>query len=277
MGKLSFLCPVCRETLTETGHGWVCANRHNFDKAKSGYVNLLLANAKHAKIPGDNKQMVQARRAFLEKGYYQKLADALCEQAVDGLSGIAHPAVLDAGCGEGYYTSAVEQQLSKVCKPTVLGADISKFALDAAAKRNKQVRYGVASVFHLPVADDSCDAVMNLFAPYCGEEFRRVLKANGLLFLVIPGRRHLWELKEAVYDAPYENEVKDYALEGFTLIRTVRIADTIALTRAEDIQNLFCMTPYSYKTSASDTARLQKLEHLTTGIEFELLVYRKAE
>lgn len=277
MMKLS--CPVCNMPLFPEEGRLVCEKNHSFDRAKSGYVNLLLSNGKHSKLPGDNKLMVNARRDFLQKGYYAPLAKALCEEAVSLYREAETPewAVLDVGCGEGYYTNAVFESLSDLGNIQVAGIDISKFALNAAAKKNKQVEYAVASAFHLPVADRSVDLLLNLFAPYCGEEFWRVLKRGGLMLMVIPSKRHLWELKQAVYDSPYENEVKGYDLPEFELLKVRKIKDTITLECQQDIQNLFMMTPYFYKTSEENTQRLAALEKLTTKIEFELLIYRKGD
>ena len=274
---MELICPVCHKPLRIEEKRLVCQNHHSFDRAKSGYVNLLLSNGKHSKLPGDNKLMVNARRDFLQKGYYQPLAEALCNEAARCCqeAGWKTPDILDAGCGEGYYTNAVYQALSSLTKPRMVGIDISKFALNAAAKKNHEAEFLVGSVFHLPVADSACDLLFNLFAPYCGEEFLRVLKKDGIMVMVIPSRKHLWELKELVYDSPYENEDRDYQLSGFQLLRVRRLAEQITLTSREDIQNLFMMTPYYYKTSEENSRRLQGCGRLTTRIEFEILVYQK--
>ena len=183
--------------------------------------------------------------------------------------------VLDAGCGEGYYTSAMAESLEQEnLQASILGVDISKIALNIASKRTKSVQFGVASVFDIPVEDESCDIVTELFAPYCGEEFYRVLKKDGVLLLVIPSQEHLYELKQAVYDKPYKNDVKDYQLKGFELERKTEVFSKIDIDNQEDIKNLFMMTPYYYKTSKEDTARLMKLEKLQTKIQFEILCYR---
>lgn len=272
-----FCCPVCKHPLADQGASYRCKSGHNFDKAKSGYVNLLLSGDKNSKIPGDNKLMVNARTSFLEKGYYLPLSDAL-NQTVErclAKTNCASPAILDAGCGEGYYLSQLCRNLQSYCQPDVIGIDISKFALNTAAKRDKQIAYAVGSIFRLPVADSSCDLLLNLFAPYCGEEFQRVLRANGYFLMVIPGEEHLWELKQHIYQTPYRNEHKAYDLDGFSLLEKIIIEDEITLLNAADIQNLFTMTPYYYKTSLEDAKRLASLNTLTTKIQFELLLYQK--
>lgn len=264
-------CPVCGKPLNRTENVYTCAGRHSYDIARSGYVHLLPSNRMNTKLPGDNKQMVQARTHFLNKGYYAPLADALCEILSDSCGAAVE--ILDAGCGEGYYTAAAAQYLGERAHFT--GIDISKNALEAAAKRTKTAEFAVGSLFHLPVMKASCDVLMTLFAPYCGEEFIRVLKKGGRMLRVIPGERHLWELKQALYDEPYLNEVKDYALDGFAFFEKREVKGRIFLPDNEDIMNLFSMTPYYYKTSQEGTKRAQELTALETQISFEILLYAR--
>jgi 23S rRNA (guanine745-N1)-methyltransferase len=275
---MTVLCPVCQTPITTTEDGGVCRKGHRFDRARSGYMHLLPANRKHAKNPGDDKLMVDARRKFLDKGYYRPLADTVSRLASEWLANLPHqtPCVLDAGCGEGYYTTLLYDALcQRGLEPDILGVDISKLALDKAAKRQKAIFYVVASVFHLPAPDACCDLLCSLFSPYCSEEYQRVIRPGGAMLLVIPGENHLWELKQAIYERPYKNQVKPFALEGFTLLDHMQVHDIIYLAEHNDIENLFKMTPYYYKTSEQDQARLLGRGELTTQIEFEVLLYRK--
>ena len=270
------ICPVCRRPLKEGETGWRCAAGHSFDRARSGYVNLLPPGGKHSRMPGDNKLMVDARRAFLEKGHYAFLSDAfnaLCGELLE----TPCPAidVLDVGCGEGYYTGRLAADLAGRGKAApVIGIDISKLALDKAGKRcrGQDITFAVASAFHLPVADHSCRLAANLFAPYCGEELRRVLHPKGHLVLVIPAEEHLWELKQAVYDQPYKNALKDFGLEGFCLLEHRHTARELNL-EGEDLLSLFQMTPYYYKTSREGQERVKRLASLQVQAAFELLAY----
>lgn len=275
---MTVLCPVCQTPITTTEDGGVCRKGHRFDRARSGYMHLLPANRKHAKNPGDDKLMVDARRKFLDKGYYRPLADTVSRLAGEWLANLPHqtPCVLDAGCGEGYYTTLLYDALcQRGMEPDILGVDISKLAWIKRAKRQKAIFYVVASVFHLPVPDACCDLLCSLFSPYCSEEYQRVIRPGGAMLLVIPGENHLWELKQAIYERPYKNQVKPFALEGFTLLDHMQVHDTIYLAEHNDIENLFKMTPYYYKTSEQDQARLLGRGELTTQIEFEVLLYRK--
>lgn len=250
-----------------------CDNNHCFDCAKSGYVNLLVDNQKNSKIPGDNKLMVDARNGFLNKGYYSPLLNAL-SSIVFHYASKANSTILDVGCGEGYYTAGLLNYLEAQGKSAqIFGIDISKLAIEKAAKRCQSLSLAVASAFHLPVKSGSCDILLNLFAPYCSAEFLRVLKDSGFLIMVIPSENHLWELKEAVYSSPYKNAPKEYELEGFTLINNTTVKDKIQIDNNADLQALFTMTPYYYKTSKEDFERLKQVKKLEISIEFELLVY----
>ncbi len=270
-----FCCPVCGESLELSGKSYICSRRHCFDIAKSGYVNLLLSKHQGKTIHGDNRIMLRGRRDFLEKGYYRPLCDKICETvekyAENG------DVLLDAGCGEGYYTSAVSEALGRLgIAADMYGIDISKDAAELAAKRKSGVRFAAASVFHIPVISESCDILLTMFAPYCGGEYSRVLKKDGIMIMAIPSREHLWEMKQAVYDTPYKNEVKTYELEKFDFLGSERVSFTMKINSAKDIRSLFAMTPYSYRTGQRDRQRLMALETLETTADFEVLTYRRA-
>lgn len=263
-----FICPVCGKKLALSGKSYVCPKKHCFDMAKSGYLNLL--TGKQGAVHGDNKFMLHARRDFLEKGYYLPLREAVCRTVIKYAE--QGNIVLDAGCGEGYYTSAVRAENSVL---SIFGIDISKDAVEMAAKRYKSISFLVASVFHIPVQTASCDILLTMFAPYCGEEYSRVLKSDGTMIMVIPSENHLWELKKAVYDTPYKNEVKPYELDGFRHVSAERVNFTMKIDNSTDIQSLFSMTPYYYRTGKTEQERLNSLEYLETQADFEILTYKK--
>ena len=180
--------------------------------------------------------------------------------------------VLDCGCGEGYYTKAVADMLPL---SSVFGTDISKDELTVAAKRAKNVDFAVASSFSLPFADSSIDILLEIFSPYCGAEFKRVLKKDAAFIMVIPLENHLWELKCAAYDTPYKNEVSDTYLDGFDFTDRIDVKYKFDLNSGEDISSLFKMTPYYYKTGVKEQKRVEELEKLSVSAEFGILVYRK--
>ncbi len=256
-----FCCPVCKDALFIRPDGLRCFRGHHFDKAKQGYVNLLRSNSSSGH--GDDKLMVAARSNFLNKGYYAPLRDNIC-----ALIGEGHT-VLDAGCGEGYYTAQM------AAHNTVCGVDISKEALKVAARRAPDAQFAVASVAALPVADGLVDTVVNIFAPDVNQEYLRVLQTGGRLIMVQPKEEHLWELKCAVYDNPYQNPAPETAREGFRIAEQQQVCYSITLDCNEDIKALFQMTPYYYKTSKKDQKKLESLSTLATRLAFLITVYEK--
>ena len=274
--RADFRCPVCGEALLRDERTLHCVRRHSYDLARQGYVNLLRSQTSSAGHHGDDKLMVASRSAFLDAGHYAHLREAVVQAALERLP--AFCTVLDAGCGEGYYTAELYRAASEAGKdPAVLGVDVSKDALIAAARRCKALRLAVGSIFALPVSDASCDLIVNIFAPSAPSEFVRVLRPGGFLLRVFPLRRHLFELKAAVYDHPYENEEPSPELPGLTLTEVRRLCRPVHLENGGDIHRLFAMTPYYYKTGAADQSKLDALNELTVTTEFGLALYQKSE
>ena len=262
-----FLCPVCRQELTRENNSYICPSHHTFDIAKSGYINLLTASKMNSKTPGDSKEMVGARRDFLDRGYYAPLRDALTKEACE----LGADVYFDAGCGTGYYTSAVANALGCQC----LGVDISKFATDIAAKRQKDALFAVASVYDLPLENESVDLITNVFSPMADSEYKRILKSGGHLLYVVPGPKHLFSLKEILYDEPYENEISYPEYDGFEEIKRVECSFKMTLTSSPDIEHLFAMTPYFWRTPAGALEKIRSLDSLETDAEFYITVLRK--
>ncbi len=264
-----FICPVCNNNLKQVDKVYKCQNNHSFDISKDGYVNLLMSQQSSMKRHGDDKLMVKARREFLEKGFYNKLRQSLCEtiKAVLPENGV----IIDIGCGEGYYTS----EFSQSGKFEVFGIDISKDALKYAAKSVKNSSFAVASAFSLPFPSDSADCVLSVFAPSAYGEFYRVLKPEGKLIKAVPLEDHLWDLKCALYKKPYKNKPEKRNEELFNLVSKEEIKYKIKLTEKEDIENLFKMTPYYYKTGREDAERLLSLESLETIVHFSIEIFEK--
>lgn len=232
-----FCCPACGGALERRESALVCPKGHSFDVARQGYVHLLPVKQMHAKVPGDTKQMVDARRRFLALGHYDAFRDTLRRLVSEHLP--QGGTVLDAGCGEGFYTAALaEAALEK--NGRTAGIDISKFAVKAAAGRHKGIDFAVASLFHIPCAAESVDVLTDVFAPIVPAEFHRVLKPGGTMILAVPGAR------------------REITVEG-----------------AENIEALFSMTPYYWKTDVAGGERLRRLNTLETEIKFRFLVYRR--
>lgn len=266
-----FCCPICSAPLKRGEHTYTCPGGHCYDIAREGYVNLLPANRKHAKDPGDDRAMVAARTRFLDGDHYAPLRAALCR-----LIAAREPkTLLDAGCGEGYYTAGVCAALREKA-PGLLaaGVDLSRAALKKAARRDKNTEFAVASVYRLPAADRSVDLLLNCFAPLALDEFRRVLRPGSGFLYVVPGAKHLWELKQVLYDRPYENPEEEIPYEGFTYEDVVPVEFSMALT-GQALGDLFRMTPYFWKTPKAGAERLSALKQLEVTASFRVHVFRK--
>ena len=268
-------CPLCGEKMrvrTDASTSIVCVGKrtHCYDVSASGYVNLC---APPQSGGGDSKSAVRSRTAFLDSGYYEPVARALkstCEKYSN-----KENLLIDAGCGEGYYSSFFAESGF----PT-FGIDLSKFAADAAAKRSKRCSYkniffATASVFEIPVFDGTADVVTNIFAPCAENEFKRVLKDNGVLVVAYAGEEHLLGLKEAIYENARVNDGRADLPTDMTFVEETRVKYSVTLDSTEKILNLFAMTPYYWKTSVSDAEKLKNLDRLTTDVDIIIAVYRK--
>lgn len=258
-----YLCPLCAAPLQLDQKSYVCENKHRFDLAKEGYLNLLPVQFKHSAEPGDNKQMMQARREFLEAGYYEPMA-----KAVAMMINAHQPAhLLDLGCGEGYYSRKIEAYCSSAM--TLHGVDIAKFAIAAAAKKQANARFIVASSSRLPYADEYFDFVLRVFAPSNEHELRRILKPSGLLLTVTPGPRHLWQLKEFIYAEVKEHDLDSDLPQGFERIDTQRISYKIAPEPQQRI-DLLQMTPFAWR--AGEDVRQAIKDAATLEIETDFIL-----
>ena len=269
---MHYICPKCKGSLAEESSRAVCQNGHSFDRARQGYYNLLLGNG--GGVHGDNRDMVEARRSFLNGGFYSPLADRVSYLVLENTPPLGR--VLDAGCGEGYYTSVVEEALfSRDGDTNVLAFDISRDAVRYALRRCSRLHCAVASSYDMPIADTSIDMVVNVFSPLAIDEVRRVLKRGGHFIMVYPAEEHLFSLKAAIYDTPYKNKHEDTEIPGFSLDHIENLEYDISLDKSEDIKNLFMMTPYAYRTSEKGRARLSSLESLKTKASFIIALYTK--
>ena len=265
-------CPLCAGPLERREGSYRCPAGHSFDVAKEGYVHLLPPNRKHSALPGDDREMVLARRAFLSKGYYQPLLNTVCNQFL-ALPEKA-PVILDAGCGEGWYTRALGSVIARKGGRTA-GVDLSKPAVKKAARRCPDGEFAVASVYHLPAADGCTDVLVDCFAPLAAAEYARVLRPGGTFLYVVPGPRHLWELKEILYETPYENEERREEYPGFRYVDVVPVEFRFTLPDRENIRDLLGMTPYFWRTPPNRAARLESLERLEVTGQFRIHVMER--
>ncbi|WP_392341041.1 23S rRNA (guanine(745)-N(1))-methyltransferase [Moritella marina] len=269
----TYLCPICAGPLSLHDKSLACEQRHQFDLAKEGYVNLLPVQNKKSKNPGDNKEMMQARREFLDQGFYQSLSDKVNSIAQQALTAVSAPNVLDLGCGEGYYTHRLAQVISNT-EPQIAGLDISKSAIRYAAKRYKSINFCVASAYATPFADASQDLVTRIYAPSQDAELARIIKIDGYLITVTPAAEHLFELKQKIYQTPEKHDMTVEEIAGFTLVEQQRLTDVITLTQAKDSKNLLEMTPLAWKMNDEQKAVLYAAD-LTLTLDFHITLYKR--
>jgi 23S rRNA (guanine745-N1)-methyltransferase len=266
---LPIICPLCRQALVREPRRWLCAQGHSFDVAREGYVNLLPAQHRNSREPGDSHESLKARRAFLEAGHYAALREAMVRQAS---SYSPLQTVLDVGCGEGWYTSA----LAGVA-PEVIGLDIAKPAIQLAARRYPGPTWIVGSGALLPVADASVDLVVSAFSQIHLGELLRVLHVGAHLLVATPAPDHLWALREGLFEAvqPHQPDKFLPGLEaGFELLEQIEVRAPLLLDNA-GLRQLVLMTPYAWKAKQERRAAVEARDRLETQAAFSLMCLRK--
>lgn len=273
------ICPICKNRLTREERRYICCNNHSFDVSKQGHANLLLSNQKNSKIPGDNREMVLSRKNFLERGNYQEISDTVNKIVESHLSEKKEISILDIGCGEGYYTNRLEEHLAKCgIKTEMTGIDISKEAVMAAAKTYKNIAWLVASATALPIADESLDFIICMFAKIDPDEFQRTLKKGGKLIVVSTGKDHLEDLKGVVYDVIKKDfylPSEDESLKIFKHIETLTHTYRTKVIGNEAIRALFNMTPYRWRSPQKGIEKLFALEELETTVQVTVDTFEK--
>ena len=289
------LCPVCKESLqaNESNKSLSCVNNHSFDRARQGYLNLLLVHKKKSKNPGDSQEMVIARQAFLNSDFYRPISDSLNQIIVDAALKITAPKseqaiqVLDIGCGEGYYSQRMHHSLSDhQIKHNLFGLDISKDAVIAAAKRAKaeatlaakevESEWLVASAIDIPLQAHSIDIATCLFTRLMPESYHKVIKQDGFFICVNTGEKHLIELREILYDEITKTEfdpVKNMG-EDFELVDHQQVSYQNTLSSQQQIQDLLLMTPHNWRTKADKKELLTVLNELTVTIDAQIHVFK---
>lgn len=262
----AFACPICQENLTLLETNFKCCNRHSFDLAKFGYVNLAPQIKQSANY---DKENFQNRQQILEAGFYQAILDAVSDLLA---SSKTTTTILDIGCGEGFYSRKLQESHSE---KTFYAFDISKDSVQIAAKSepNWAVNWFVGDLARLPIKDANMDILLDIFSPANYGEFRRVLSKDGILIKVIPTENHLKEICQRVQDQltnkEYSNQdIKEHFQEHFTILSSQTASLTKTIT-AEQLQALLSMTPLLFHVDQSKID-WSKLTEIT--IEAEILV-----
>lgn len=262
----AFACPICQENLTLLETNFKCCNRHSFDLAKFGYVNLAPQIKQSANY---NKENFQNRQQILEAGFYQAILDAVSDLLA---SSKTTTTILDIGCGEGFYSRKLQESHSE---KTFYAFDISKDSVQIAAKSepNWAVNWFVGDLARLPIKDANMDILLDIFSPANYGEFRRVLSKDGILIKVIPTENHLKEIRQRVQDQltnkEYSNQdIKEHFQEHFTILSSQTASLTKTIT-AEQLQALLSITPLLFHV---DQSKIDWSQLTEITIEAEILV-----
>ena len=262
----AFACPICQENLTLLETSLKCCNRHSFDLAKFGYVNLAPQIKQSANY---DKENFQNRQQILESGFYQAILDAVSDLLA---SSKTTTTILDIGCGEGFYSRKLQESHSE---KTFYAFDISKDSVQIAAKSepNWAVNWFVGDLARLPIKDASMDILLDIFSPANYGEFRRVLSKDGILIKVIPTENHLKEIRQKVQNQltnkDYSNQdIKNHFQEHFTILSSQTASLTKTIT-TEQLQSLLSMTPLLFHI---DQSKIDWSQLTEITIEAEILV-----
>ena len=264
----AFACPICQENLTLVESSLKCSNRHSFDLAKFGYVNLAPQIKQSANY---DKENFQNRQQILEAGFYQAILETISDLLTTKPSS---KTILDIGCGEGFYSRKLQESHSD---KTFYAFDISKDSVQIAAKSesNWAVNWFVGDLARLPIKDTSMDILLDIFSPANYGEFRRILSKDGILIKAIPTENHLKEIRQIVQDQltkkDYSNQdIKKHFQEHFS----IQSSQTASLTKpitAEQRQALLSMTPLLFHV---DQSKIDWSQLTEITIEAEILVGR---
>jgi len=259
-------CPHDRQPLHIVAGSLRCPAGHSFDIAAKGYANLLGPGDRRSRDPGDSRDMVGARRRFLERGHYAALADAIHDLLSPRLPPGA--VVVDAGCGEGYY---LQQLHGRRHSPELecIGFDISKWAVQAAAQRFRAT-WLVASNRNIPLACGSAHGILDLFGFARFDEFRRVLAREGLVVCATAGPRHLIELRELLYDDVTVRNRRTDPPEGFAVEARQQLSYRLEGLEQDAIADLLLMTPHMFRAPRAGRNRVGACKRLDVMVDVTL-------
>ena len=281
-GVISVLaCPVCGAELTVRATEAACPNRHAFDRARSGYLNLLLSNRKQSAEPGDSPAMMLSRRTFLQGGFYDPVAVAANSAVATVLDGRSESHVADLGCGEGFFTARLHDALAAgmPLAPVSYGVDISRPGIKMATSYSRNVHWMVASLHRSPFMPRSLDVVVSIFAPIDAADVRRILRDDGALVTVTPGPDHLDALRRMIYASVKPHPETPPLMAGDTLFErttSTRVRYPILVDSAAQVMNLLAMTPYYWNINRATRGRIEALSRLEPTVDVYVSVFRPA-
>lgn len=279
----NIVCPIDGNQLIPRNQSLICTKGHNFDIAKQGYFNLLIVQHKASRDPGDTKEMVAARRRFLSSGCYEAIATTIADITHQHLKYQNSLTILDAGCGEGYYLnrlSRISENWESPAEGVMIGMDISKWAIQAAAKSDRSINlpisWIVGSNARPPFAPNSIDSILCAFGFPSFDIFHRLLKPKGIVIMVDPAPDHLRELRQLIYPELKSKAVPtgEIKVEGFRLLDSQNLTYQAQIDSSNLVQDLFLMTPHYFRSSPESKkaiACMDKLE-FTVDVSFRVLI-----
>lgn len=272
MNNINMICPICREKLILNDKVCRCTNNHCYDVARQGYVNLLPVQNKKSLNPGDNKEMLTARRSFLETDIYMPICSSVTSNAKRMLENINKPKILDIGCGEGYYTKKIADCFNNC---SCAGVDISKHGVRMACSRSKDINWIVATASVLPVASNEIDLITAIFSLLAENEFLRVLKKGGCVIEITAGNNHLIELKEIIYETVFEqHKAPSEVCAGFKEISREKESFKFTLSNKQ-LQELLRMTPHFWRIHKERREELEQISSLDLTAEYWVRILQK--
>jgi 23S rRNA (guanine745-N1)-methyltransferase len=272
-------CPVCGAALTIGATAATCPSTHSFDRARSGYLNLLLPNKKQSAEPGDSPAMLQSRRTFLQGGFYDQMSAAANTAVVEILAGRHDAHVADLGCGEGFFTARLKSALGAATSsaPVCYGVDVSRPGIRMAAALDREITWIVASLHRSPFRPQSLDVVLSLFAPIDAADVRRIVRDAGALVTLTPGPDHLDALRHLIYSSVTPHTQMPALMASDTLFAqtaSTRVRYPIVLDSRAQIMNLLAMTPYYWNINRATKARIEALSDLALTVDAYVTVFR---
>jgi len=273
-----FRCPICQTSMKIVDlKSFVCAQNHTFDMARQGHMNLLTSPSKS----NYNTSLFTARRAVIMSNLFKPLTDeisALISKHTDGKSSLS---IIDMGSGEGSHLHNIHKILERdyYKNPLAFGIDISKEGILETAKNYEEIIWLVADLANSPFVDNTFDMILNILSPSNYEEFSRIIKPDGMIIKVVPGRNYLQEIRNFFYK---NNEQQKYSntdvIKGFTekfsLIDHITLEYTEILNQT-NLQSLIQMTPLTWNVSNDKIKEFLQRQINEITIHLEVLLGKK--
>lgn len=281
--QISLACPLDGLALSKSPSGFLCAKNHCYDIARQGYVNLLPVQLKASRQPGDSKSMVAARRDVLEGGYFSALADTVADSISLHTGSLAETGglIVDAGCGEGYYTAKFSDRVSSDTGSSsirVLGIDVSKWSVLSAAKKYNQVAFAVATNKRLPVISGTADIITSLFGFETWQPWASLQTAGQIVIVVGAGPKHLLELRRQIYpEIRSHTDPSDAQAQaaGYTRVDSRVLNYSVTVNSPKMLHSILTMTPHGHRATPDALNNIQQLHDMQLEIDTIIRVYRR--